>query len=695
MIKKRRGLADNIVESTHKTVLLGFAVVSLLVTVADAWFLRENLIIKHQNVISSLLKVSQQYYFSGDIVSMRNYLNTMASQFNFSGSLRDQNQQVLWLQEKSSADHYDSIFSQVSEESTRSIELFLEWDIKKEVVQHYRDFCAAFLMFLIFSFSLFKIQNRLLFTRLSGLKSFKEKLKMQANAINFSLPPDTEDELSDVQSWFQLIGEHWVLATKKAEAVARQTAFSEVAAQVSHDIKSPLSALNMLIGQMSQIPENHRIVMRSAIQRINDIANQLLQESKQIAFPAEAVSKTDDSGENLMKVELLSPIIDILISEKRVQFREMQGFEIEADLSNGYGLFAHISSVELKRTLSNLTNNAAEALKNGRGKFFISIHSLDTTVILEAKDNGKGIPKHILERLGQIGVTHGKEGIESGSGLGVYHAKKTIESFGGRFEIFSQEGIGTKIVMTFPKAPAPNWFVEKLSISPDCKIVSIDDDLSIHHVWKGRFESKNLSCIGVEHLTFTSVNEFKMWVKADEIRSMRLYLCDYEFLNQNSSGLDIIEELGIGSQAILVTSRYEEDRIRERCEKLGVRLIPKAMAGFVPIEVIKSREIFDALLIDDDQELIHLIWNRSATAAGKKFKAYAHPKQFFAEAPFIDFHTPIYIDSNLGSGLRGEEISKKIHEIGFKNIFLCTGYRASDYPSMHWIKGIVGKDPIF
>lgn len=695
MNSKQRGLTDYIIESTHKTLLLGFAIVFILLTTADAWFFRENLKTKHQNVLSSLLKVSQQYYFSGDIVSMRNYLNTMANQFNFSGSLLDQNQQVLWDLNSAAVLQKGSIFSQSSVESSRSMELVLEWNIKKEVIQHYRDFGAAFLMFLVFSFSLLRIQNKVLYTQLAGLKSFKEKLKTQAATINFSLPPDTEDELADVQSWFQLIGVQWVLATKKAETIARQTAFSELAAQVSHDIKSPLSALNMLIGQMTQIPENHRLVMRSAIQRINDIANQLLHKSKQIVSPEINSSKVKENENDLVKVELLSPIIDSLISEKRVQYRELQGVEIEADISKGYGLFVNISSSEFKRILSNLINNAVEALENGKGKVSVLIYSEEMKVIVLAKDNGKGIPDHIIEKLGQLGVTYGKEGTDSGSGLGVYHAKKTIESFGGEFEVLSQPGCGTTVTIRFPRAAAPNWFVEKLSVPSNSKIVSIDDDLSIHHVWKERFKVVNLSGIRTEHLTYTSVSEFKDSVKKDKLKHTRLYLCDYEFLEQNISGLDIIETLSIGKQSILVTSRYEELKVRQRCEELGVRLIPKAMAGFVPIETINSKQVFDAILIDDDKELIHLIWDQSAKFAGKKFKAYTHPNQFISDVKFIDFNTPIYIDSNLGNGIKGEEVAKHIFEMGFKSIYLSTGYKPSSYSPMYWIKEIVGKDPIF
>jgi len=64
--------------------------------------------------------------------------------------------------------------------------------------------------------------------------------------------------------------------------------------------------------------------------------------------------------------------------------------------------------------------------------------------------------------------------------------------------------------------------------------------------------------------------------------------------NQNMTGLDLIEELGLGNSknhAILVTSRYEEEHIKIRCAKIGVRLIPKGMAGFVPIEIEKPNFI--------------------------------------------------------------------------------------------------------
>lgn len=63
---------------------------------------------------------------------------------------------------------------------------------------------------------------------------------------------------------------------------------------------------------------------------------------------------------------------------------------------------------------------------------------------------------------------------------------------------------------------------------------------------------------------------------------------DYEIIGHKESGLDLIEQFGLQKQSILVTSRYEENEVIQRCEFLGVHLIPKNMSGFVPINIAKN-----------------------------------------------------------------------------------------------------------
>jgi len=467
-----------------------------------------------------------------------------------------------------------------------------------------------------------------------------------------------------------------------------------ISKQVAHDIRSPLSALTMILGSTFEIPEDRRLIIRNATQRINDIANQLLSSTK-----STSISQSQLNIDTTNSVELLSGIVDVLVSEKRIQYRDRLRINIEADLQNSYGIFAKINALELKRVLSNLVNNSVESFTNESGNILISIsESIEdkSKVKLIVSDNGSGIPDQILNRLGQMGVSHGKDGINSGSGLGIYHAKNTIESFGGKFDIETQIGRGTKIIMTFDRAKIPSWFVDKLVFKPDTPIVCLDDDFSIHQIWAKRFEDlKSQGWVG-SLINLSSGDALVNWIKQNRnISNEALYLIDFEFLGQQVTGLDLVEQFGLQNQSILVTSRFEEPKIQSRCAELGVKLIPKGMASLVFIEIENSKTLYDQCLIDDDP-LVRLTWEFAAKDSGVSIQTFDSFDSFCDSALNISKETPISVDVNLANGVRGTDVALKLHKMGFKRIYLATGYEAEGIEHVPTcVVAVRGKDPVF
>ncbi len=363
---------------------------------------------------------------------------------------------------------------------------------------------------------------------------------------------------------------------------------AEIAQQVSHDIRSPLSALNMMLVDLKELPEQKRLIVRSALQRINDISNALLEKSKaQASGPAQsAPAPLERTPAGAREVVLLSSLVGELLSEKRLQFQKKMGVVIEEDLSRSYGYFASVNSTEIKRVLSNLINNSVEAFPEGKGRVTVGIRGYKDMVQVIVSDNGKGIPESVLAKLGQRGVSHGKESSgTSGSGLGVYHAKSTVESLGGKFEIQSREGRGTMIQIQLPRVTAPDWFVEELHLKRDMSVYSVDDDLSIHGIWSERLGAIRAEKMGVVLRSYTSAKEFVDICEglSPQALAKALFLVDYEFLDQGIHGLQVIEKLGIAPQAILVTSRYEDAGLQQKCRAMGVKMIPKTLAGYVPM----------------------------------------------------------------------------------------------------------------
>ncbi len=63
---------------------------------------------------------------------------------------------------------------------------------------------------------------------------------------------------------------------KQIEEESRFYALGKLGAQVAHDIRSPLAALKTILDDLNSTPETTRVFMRSAINRVEDIANNLL-----------------------------------------------------------------------------------------------------------------------------------------------------------------------------------------------------------------------------------------------------------------------------------------------------------------------------------------------------------------------------------------------------------------------------------
>ena len=486
------------------------------------------------------------------------------------------------------------------------------------------------------------------------------------------------------------------------DEVKRAEMLAGLASQVAHDIRSPLAALEIAAGDVSQLPEKKRLLIRSAVARIRDIANSLLDRQTSMATETKAPRGDAPTPSETSSPQLLSSLIESLVSEKRMQFRSRSNVVIETQLdASSYGLFAEIQPIEFKRLLSNLVNNSVEAFGLGPGMVRVNLTARDGRALVSLEDDGKGIPADVLARLGQRGETHGKE---SGSGLGLYHARISAESWGGSLEIASELGKGTRAIVNLPQAAPPTWFVPELTLFSGQAVVILDDDESIHQVWQGRLDLLRASAHCVEIVHVSTPGEIRTWVKGAEKQAHgALYLLDYELLGYRETGLSLAEELRIGGRAVLVTSRYEEGVVLEGCRKLKMRMIPKGLAGFVPMRIAeelahdaerrrKLLDDWDAILVDDDP-LVRETWEVAADLAHKRLKVFPSAEDFFREAASLGRGTPVYIDATLGNNSRGEDESRRIHAMGFSEIYLATGQKAEEFSAYVHLRGVVGKNP--
>ena len=241
--------------------------------------------------------------------------------------------------------------------------------------------------------------------------------------------------------------------------------------QVAHDIRSPLSTLNILCGALNSEEDEKKLLLQNAIKRINDIAEDLLQKGQAPLFlnktkqlnKAKKIIKINDKKEtknsviNINKkkdseeyrIDLIK-VIEQIFSEKKIEYSKNTNIVFDLQIKNVQNLFLNINQVEFSRVLSNLINNSVESFSDSSGEVLLSLTGYNNKIQLLINDNGKGIPEEMMNKIGTEGFSYGKINSTSGNGLGIYYAKKLIHSWNGQFEIISKVGLGTSIQITLP-----------------------------------------------------------------------------------------------------------------------------------------------------------------------------------------------------------------------------------------------------
>lgn len=369
---------------------------------------------------------------------------------------------------------------------------------------------------------------------------------------------------------FNTLGHNIKRLIDEGSEFKKQSLGSEIARQLAHDIRSPVHALTILVDclETNDISEENRSAIHNSTQRINEIANSLLSKcwTKNVTRTPSPNGCVTDLGD----------AIEVIIQEKRLQLKATPNVELFAQIQSGLSLCANVSTAEIKRALSNLISNAIEAIP-AVGKVKVTLKADQDNANIEIKDNGQGIPEKIRIRLGEKGLTFGRE---NGSGLGVFHAIKTIRSAGGNIEFLSAEGKGTTVSISLPLQIQQQVNVRISNTNAPKQIIIVDDDPTIHRFWELAFKKyQNINGQIPDILHFNSYQDAIFWLKLADSSDERLFLIDHELSQDGPNGLDLIESADIGAQSILVSTRADDASVVKRASEMGVRVMRKERAS--------------------------------------------------------------------------------------------------------------------
>ncbi|ODN42867.1 hypothetical protein BGC07_07945 [Piscirickettsia litoralis] len=538
-----------------------------------------------------------------------------------------------------------------------------------------------FLITLVISFIISRILAKKLVNKITLMNSAVSKMSISGD-LDIKLKSDhSRDEVNVLADALDKMIDKIKNDQNKLLESEKSKTLANLASQVAHDIQSPLTALSAMTKDVEKLPEEKRLLIQQATQRINDIANNLLNHYR--AYQAKDI---DTNHSDNMSPELLFCLLDEIVSEKRAS---NQSSDIQFSLvitDKAYGLFSEVDAIKFKRVISNLINNAIEATPT-KGLITIKLDKLDQFAKISIADNGIGMPSKLIKRVMNEEISSGKE---KGTGIGLSSARATIAAWHGKLDIQSIIGNGTIVTIQLATTPSPFWFAEAVLITSKIQnIIVLDDDQSVHSIWSQRIKgiAKNIQLVD-----FYNTQKFENWHNQNN-KEECLFLMDYELLNEARTGLDIIEKLKLNQYCYLVTSRYEDQKIRQRCLAMNVKIIPKYYVPHVKITI--SSESMSCVLIDDS-EIVRTTWELAAERSQVMLTTYPSEIDFFAHHHNHEKYTHIYIDSNLADNVKGELIAEKIYNLGFHHITLTTGYSPNKFAGNYsWIKEVISKEPPF
>ncbi len=226
-------------------------------------------------------------------------------------------------------------------------------------------------------------------------------------------------------------------SVKKLATSEREQAWREMAKQVAHEIKNPLTPMRLSVQSFQrkfdpQEPDIHKKVdeyTKTLIQQIDTMSSIASAFSDFAKMPAQKL-------EFLNVVEVVELALDIF-PESEIKF-----------ISKESEIVANFDRSQLIRIITNLVKNAVQSIPEERApQISIQLFSVGTDVVIEVKDNGSGVPAEIEDKIFEPKFTTKS----SGMGLGLPMIKNMIDTYNGTVNFSSIIDEGSQFTVRFPK----------------------------------------------------------------------------------------------------------------------------------------------------------------------------------------------------------------------------------------------------
>ncbi|WP_298900995.1 ATP-binding protein [uncultured Psychroserpens sp.] len=272
------------------------------------------------------------------------------------------------------------------------------------------------------------------------LKTIADKInetRLEKRNKKIDIASSSEEISTLINSYNSMIDELEESAVKLATS-EREQAWREMAKQVAHEIKNPLTPMRLSVQSFQRKfnPEDENIH-----QKVDEYSQTLIQQIDTMSSIASAFSNfakmPAQQNETLNVTNIVKLGLDIF-SEDYIVFS-----------SEDEEIMANFDRTQLIRVVTNLVKNGIQAIPEEKEnpRIEVKVTSENDMVNITVEDNGLGISEENKPMIFEPKFTTKT----SGMGLGLAMVKNIVETYKGNITFTSQQGIGTTFSVTFPK----------------------------------------------------------------------------------------------------------------------------------------------------------------------------------------------------------------------------------------------------
>lgn len=238
-----------------------------------------------------------------------------------------------------------------------------------------------------------------------------------------------------IQSYNSMVDALEESADKLAKS-ERELAWREMAKQVAHEIKNPLTPMRLSLQSFEQKfdPKDPNI-----LEKVKDLSKIMIQ---QIDLMSSIASAFSDFAKMPTQQKEQLDIIDIV--KRAVNIFTEPYIYFESDIKQ---LQVELDKNQITRVITNLLNNALDAVQEIKNPaIYVRISKIGSDILINISDNGKGINEEVKDKVFEPKFTTKS----SGMGLGLPMVKNIIETYNGTIRFTSDSKKGTTFIITLP-----------------------------------------------------------------------------------------------------------------------------------------------------------------------------------------------------------------------------------------------------